>query len=469
MLQADQLASLFEEKPLPGGGKRVSANPYKELRYLVIDDQDASRQTLKICIQSMGGFSVDQAQSFNEASHRMRGQMPDVILCDYVLGSGRTGQQLLEDLRRADRLPDTVAFLMVTAERSYEQVISAVELAPDDYIIKPFSPEVLRTRMDRVIRKKVFFRHFYELKREGKFAAALVELDELNDDADGKTYRFDVMRARAETLLKADQAQDALESYTAIIAIYAFPWALAGQARALRRLSRYEEADTVVDDVLAAAPTYFDAYDLKAEICCDLGKFDKAQKILLEAAERTPRNWQRKRTLSAVAKLNGDFDTAQRLIEEVVANDYAGGVTIKDRIDLVRTALASDNRALAKKTLDDLAPEEMDALPLAERVAIECLGAMVDGGDAGEKRFGRIRADFGRAELHAETALDGIRAALQFADLQLADRLAETLLGGVDARRHFRAMRDAFCDNDMEDHFRQLQRNVAARRLQHKQ
>ena len=39
-------------------------------------------------------------------------------------------------------------FMMVTAERSYEKVVSAVELAPDDYLIKPFSGEVLRTRLE---------------------------------------------------------------------------------------------------------------------------------------------------------------------------------------------------------------------------------------------------------------------------------------------------------------------------------
>jgi CheY-like chemotaxis protein len=469
MLEADRLALLFEEQPLAGSGKSVSSNPYKELRYLVIDDQDASRQTLKICIQSMGGFSVDQAQSFNEAHHRMRGQMPDVIICDYILGSGRTGQQLLEDLRRADRLPDTVAFLMVTAERSYEQVVSAVELAPDDYIIKPFSPEMLRTRMDRVIRKKVFFRHFYELKRNGDFGAALAELDTLNNAGDSKPYRFDVMRARAETLLKADRAQDALDNYTSIVEIHPFPWALAGQARALQQLNRHEEASHVIDGVLAAAPSYFEAYDLKADICCDLGKFDKAQQILQEVAERTPRNWQRKRTLSALAKLNGDFDTAQRLLEEVIASDHVAGVSISDRIELVRTALAGGNKALAEKTLAELTPEEKDALPLEERLSIECLTAMMAGGDAGARGLERIRADLGRAELHGEALLDGVRAALLFSDLQLADLLAEKLLGGLEARRFFRAMREIFCDHDMEDHFRQLQRTVAARRLQRKQ
>lgn len=466
MLEADVLASLFDEKQALA--RRIPVDPHKQLRYLVIDDQDASRQTLKICIQSMGGFSVDQAQTFNEAYQRIRVLMPDVIICDYILGPGRTGQQMLEDLRRSDSLPDTVAFLMVTAERSYEQVVSAVELAPDDYIIKPFTPETLRIRLDRVIRKKIFFRHFYELKRSGDFDAALAELDSLAEAEDARPYRFDIQRARAETLLKAGRAQDALDSYTAILAIHPFPWALAGQARALQRLNRYDEANEAVDNVLAAAPNYFDAYDLKADICCDLGEFDKAQGILQKVAERTPRNWRRKRILSTVAKLNGDFDTARMLIEEVIANDRVSGVPVRDRVELVRTALASGNAALAQATLGELTPADRELLSPTEQLNLACLEAMTIGGEAGERNFERIRAELGRAELHAEETLDAIRAALQFSDRQLADRLAEKLLTGHEAKRAFHTVLEVFRSHDMEDHFRQLQRVIATRRLERK-
>mgnify|MGYP003382190975 CR=1 FL=1 len=468
MLEAESLAALFEDKALPGAAKRIPFNPYKELRYLVVDDQAASRQSLKLCIQSMGGFAVDQADTINAAYHRIRGQMPDVIICDYILGSGRTGQQMLEDLRSTDGLPDTVAFLMVTAERGYEQVISAVELAPDDYIIKPFSPEILRARMDRVIRKKVFFRHFFELKRHGKLDAALVELDALNSAEDGKPYRFDILRARSETLLKAGRWEDALDSYVSIVEIHPFPWALAGQARALQQLTRHEEASDVIDGVLAVAPGYFSAYDLKAEICCDLGNFDEAQHLLQELAKRTPRNWQRKRTLATVAKLNGDLETAQRLIEEVMAHDRIAGVPITDRIELLRTALAGGNQELAQKTLSELRSEERSAVAPDEKLTIECLEAVLEGKDAGRKRFDRICADFMRNEMSVDSALDAIRAALLFSDLELADRLAEKLLGGDEAPRAFRAVREMFRSCDMEDHFRQIQRAVAAQRLQRK-
>lgn len=464
MLEADVLASLFDEKQ--AAARRIPVDPHKQLRYLVIDDQEASRQTLKICIQSMGGFSVDQAQTFNEAYQRIRALMPDVIICDYILGPGRTGQQMLEDLRRSDTLPDTVAFLMVTAERGYEQVVSAVELAPDDYIIKPFTPDALRTRLDRVIRKKIFFRRFYELKRGGDFDGALAELEELSDAEDGRPYRFDILRARAETLLKAGRAQEALDSFTAILDIHPFPWALAGQARALQRLNRYDEANEAVDSVLDAAPNYFDAYDLKADICCDLGEFDKAQTILQRVAERTPRNWRRKRILSNVAKLNGDFETARTLIEEVIANDRVSGLPVRDRIELVRTALASGDAALALAKLGELSQADREQLSPAEQLNLACLEAMTYGGDDGEKQFERIRAELARVDLAPEETLDAMRAALQFSDRQLADLLAEKLLAGPEAKRAFHTILDVYRAREMEGHFRQLQRVIAARRVE---
>lgn len=466
MLEVDVLASLFDEKQ--AAARRTAVDPHKELRYLIIDDQEATRQTLKICIQSMGGFSVDQAQNFNEAFHRIRAQMPDVIICDYILGTGRTGQQMLEDLRRSESLPDTVAFIMVTAERSYEQVVSAVELAPDDYIIKPFTPATLRTRLDRVIRKKIFFRHFYEHKRNRQFDEALAELETLTQAEDSKPYRFDIMRARAETLLFAQRHQDALESFDTILGIYPFPWALAGRARALQRLNRYEEASEMADDVLEASPNYFEAYDLKADIYCDLGEFDKAQELLHKASERTPRNWRRKRALSNVAKLNGDFDTAQRLIEEVIANDRVASVPLRDRIELARTALASGKIDLAKSTIAELMKVAPESLDPAERLDIECLTAMSLGGEEGTRHFERLRAELGRAEFHADGALDAIQAALQFSDREMADRLAEKLLTGSEAKRAFHTLLDVYRTHDMESHFRQLQRKIAAHRMERK-
>lgn len=113
-----------------------------------------ARESLRAIAQTVGAFAVDFAPGYQDAIFKIRNNTPDIILCDYMLGDGRSGQQLLEELRRFDLLPDETIFMMVTGEQSYEQVVAAVELVPDDYIIKPFSPDKLLLRLDRVAAKK---------------------------------------------------------------------------------------------------------------------------------------------------------------------------------------------------------------------------------------------------------------------------------------------------------------------------
>ena len=108
---------------------------FSKSRFLVIDDLPQARDALRTIAQTIGAFSVEFASNYQDAIYRIRNNAPDVILCDYMLGEGRSGQQLLEELRRFNLLADETIFMMVTGEQSYEQVVSAVELVPDDYII----------------------------------------------------------------------------------------------------------------------------------------------------------------------------------------------------------------------------------------------------------------------------------------------------------------------------------------------
>jgi DNA-binding response OmpR family regulator len=60
------------------------------------------------------------------------------VLCDYNLGDGMDGQELLER-RKTGTLPLSTIWIMITGERKYERVVAAAEMAPDDYILKPFN------------------------------------------------------------------------------------------------------------------------------------------------------------------------------------------------------------------------------------------------------------------------------------------------------------------------------------------
>ena len=167
---------------------------YSKKRFLVIDDQPMAREALRSIAQTVGAFAVEFASSYQDAIFRIRNNVPDIILSDYMLGDGRSGQQLLEELRRFNMLPDETIFMMVTGEQSYEQVVSAVELVPDDYIIKPFSPDKLQLRLDRIVAKKDFFAEYYQEKRAQEFAKALAILQKKRDDEAGRPYRFEILR-----------------------------------------------------------------------------------------------------------------------------------------------------------------------------------------------------------------------------------------------------------------------------------
>jgi DNA-binding response OmpR family regulator len=89
---------------------------------------------------------------------RQVGRTPfDIILSDYLLEDGRDGQQLLEELRQQHLVPLSTVFMMITSERAYHNVVSVAELAPDDYLIKPFTADDLHGRLVRALYRKQFF------------------------------------------------------------------------------------------------------------------------------------------------------------------------------------------------------------------------------------------------------------------------------------------------------------------------
>ncbi|MBV2194690.1 MAG: response regulator, partial [Azonexus sp.] len=325
---------------------------YAKKRFLVIDDQPQARDALRTIAQTIGAFAVEFATNYQDAIYRIRNNVPDIILCDYVLGEGRSGQQLLEELRRFNLLADESIFMMVTGEQSYEQVVSAVELVPDDYIIKPFSPDKLVLRLDRIMAKKEFFKEYYQEKRKKEYAAALAILEAQRNSEAGRPYRFEILRQRAEVLLNSGDSEGAEQAYRGILENYEFPWARAGVARSLHRQNKLSEARSEIDRVVASTPHFFDAADLKANICMAQGEHAEAQQILDDVAKKTPRNYQRKRLLAEAATLNGDTETACAIMADVVANDtMPGAVTPEDRLALARSQVDANDLISAEKSL----------------------------------------------------------------------------------------------------------------------
>ena len=111
------------------------------MRVLLVDRHAGARNSLRIILSTLGVKSIHGAGTSAEVIRQVKSNHFDIVLTDYHLDDGRDGQQLLEELRQKHLISLATVFIVITAERGYHNVVSVAELAPDDYLIKPFTAE----------------------------------------------------------------------------------------------------------------------------------------------------------------------------------------------------------------------------------------------------------------------------------------------------------------------------------------
>lgn len=289
---------------------------FQEKTFLVVDDVVSMRASLRNTISTLGGTRIDMAGNGIEAINRLEQRTYDIILCDYDLGGGKDGQQLLEEAKRRKLVKNSTIFMMVTAERSYEKVVSAAELAPDDYLIKPFAGEVLRLRLEHLARKKTYFSPVFALMDLQDYRRAIQVCDELLNSPN--QYKIDLMRLKAEICLLLGDYGTAGKLYEQILAIREIPWARMGLAKSMYHQNNFGDAVETFKKVTENTPNYMEAYDWLAKSYSAAGNEEAAQQTLMAAAEKSPRMLARRKTLGEIAYRNDDLETAQDSYEAVL-------------------------------------------------------------------------------------------------------------------------------------------------------
>jgi DNA-binding response OmpR family regulator/Tfp pilus assembly protein PilF len=327
---------------------RADAIDYSELRALVVDDYPGMRNALRLTLSNFGITRVQLAANASEAIFQIKNRSYDFILCDFNLGDGRDGQQLLEELRHSNLISLETVFMMVTSESFYEKVVATAELAPDDYLIKPFSAEVLRSRLQAILlRKRAFrevYRHFFTQDLEAS-AAACDELIRGNPK-----YVVDALRFKGELLVTLGRFEEAETLYKQVITMRAVPWARLGLARSLHLQKKDEAAEEELRDVLEHAPEMVAAYDLLSEVCLAKKDSGAAQAALAQGVTISAKSVRRQQKLGEIAHANGDLDAAR----DAFANALAKGrhsifVTPADYGNLCRVQLEQgDLRGVAE-------------------------------------------------------------------------------------------------------------------------
>jgi DNA-binding response OmpR family regulator len=125
------------------------AHAVETQRLLVIDDDPGVTSLLRRGL-SYEGFAVDTAPSGTAGLNLAREHYPDLVILDIMM-PGMDGMEVLRRLRAADeRLP----ILMLTGKDAPSDQISGLESGADDYMLKPFSLDVLLAHVRSLLRRQ---------------------------------------------------------------------------------------------------------------------------------------------------------------------------------------------------------------------------------------------------------------------------------------------------------------------------
>jgi len=274
---------------------------------LIIDDSQSVREGLRSMLGMTNISRSETVSSAQEARNRLKSRQYDVVLCDYNLGEGMDGQELLEVARKDGQLPFATIWIMITGERKYERVVSAAEMAPDDYLIKPFTTNTLMERLHAAAERKAFLAAAYQLVEREEVNEAIELLAELAErEEEPPQYRIDALKLRAELLLSIGRQYEALQIYQHLLSQRIIPWARMGVARIYSEQGNLDQANGLLHDIISDTPLYTDAYDLLANNLSTDGEYQEAVQVLEKAVGISPRNVQRLHNCGLAAMRAGE-------------------------------------------------------------------------------------------------------------------------------------------------------------------
>jgi two-component system, OmpR family, phosphate regulon response regulator PhoB len=120
-------------------------------RVLVVEDEPQIQELVAVNLEH-AGYRVVRAASAEEAEAAIRGELPDVVVLDWML-PGESGVSFARRLRGDARTRD-LPILMLTARAMEQDKISGLEAGADDFLTKPFSPRELNARIKAVLRRR---------------------------------------------------------------------------------------------------------------------------------------------------------------------------------------------------------------------------------------------------------------------------------------------------------------------------
>lgn len=335
-----------------------------KMHALIIDDFENFRGTLYKMLMDLGIGNADSAASGEEALRFCKARSYDLILCDNNLGKGKSGQQVLEELRSTDNPCSDSLFILVSAENSKSIIMAAYDYEPDAYLAKPITPKALDQRLSRLFEQRLELKEVYAAQKAGSDDLAISLCKGLVDK--GSRYANTCQKILGQLYLKKQDLTAAEAVYRAVLDIRELEWAQLGMVKTKLAQNDLLGAQQWLENILQANPLCMKAYDLKAELFKLQNDAESLQNILQKATELSPLSILRQQELGDVAQQNNDLVTAANALKRAVK---LGEHSCFDKVNV--------HAQFAQTTIDLFSIDKELAKPLVKD-AIGCINNIED-------------------------------------------------------------------------------------------
>jgi two-component system, chemotaxis family, chemotaxis protein CheY len=122
-----------------------------KMKILVVDDFPTMRRIIKNLFKQLGFENIEEAEDGAHAYSKLKSGGFEFVCSDWNMPN-MDGCELLKKVRSDNEL-HKMPFLMVTAEAEKQKVIEAIKAGVNNYVVKPFTAEVLKEKLDKIFEK----------------------------------------------------------------------------------------------------------------------------------------------------------------------------------------------------------------------------------------------------------------------------------------------------------------------------
>jgi two-component system, chemotaxis family, chemotaxis protein CheY len=120
------------------------------MKFLIVDDLPTMRRVVKSALIRIGYEDIIEAEDGVDALQKLKDNEIDMILTDWSMPK-MDGLDLVKTIRANENKYKNIPILMITVKGNHEDVIEAINAKVNNYIVKPFTPLILQSKIEAIL------------------------------------------------------------------------------------------------------------------------------------------------------------------------------------------------------------------------------------------------------------------------------------------------------------------------------